>query len=671
MSSAEQQCLPLAECNVGNAAIGTWMVRLVTTRAFEHEYMWQGQRKTSKRWECISVSPDPHQYCISVLRRKGPGRSSVNEFDGGMKKYKQGTIWLVSDVAFFNENPSFVSAPLKNVIDISNTKFAAVLQSTVEIPAYALPPDDLAGLVDLEELQRVDVIALIKGMDNIHESMTAKGQRKIVDVILMDGSVVEEVVVLVKVTLFFSLEEQGLADFSLLQECYTNKAAVSFFGLTAIPRAGGQKCEFKTSDRFFFEKTPAGPKKDRLASGSEELLGLRTEEVRDISHQEEFVAKESKDWKAENAVLSCCALVQASLDGGEALYANALPEHEPIRLMQLNYVRVLEPGPKVQVTTNDGSRLFVPVSVLDHTYTVALRMQESAALELSNCTSKDEFERASVDGQLCFPLLCSLRVEICLSDKGASVSGGSASEHAQPDEQEDKSHSINAIVRTAEEQRMGLSFVPNTSAMELKNILQTMEGRVDRIAIAEMNEISSSAHTGLVTGPTKSPCKLVLSMIANQCKSKVAEFGKGHRLITNGVNEVLFSQEYEKDAVQRRPFEGQMASMSTLENVPELSLTPSKAGELQFFLVSISGISKSSDGKLVFSVDKRRLIPSDEVDIFVKILRALRAVAQGFPHQFGRKRSLQLASGSSPYAGKQPRHLSVFPSAESLGCGPV
>ena len=131
MSSAEQQCLPLAECNVGNAAIGTWMVRLVTTRAFEHEYMWQGQRKTSKRWECISVSPDPHQYCISVLRRKGPGRSSVNEFDGGMKKYKQGTIWSVSEVAFVKENPSFVSAPLKNVIDISNSKFASVLQSTI------------------------------------------------------------------------------------------------------------------------------------------------------------------------------------------------------------------------------------------------------------------------------------------------------------------------------------------------------------------------------------------------------------------------------------------------------------------------------------------------------------------------------------------------------------
>ena len=141
-------------------------------------------------------------------------------------------------------------------------------------------------------------------------------------------------------------------------------------------------------------------------------------------------------------------------------------------------------------------------------------------------------------------------------------------------------------------------------------------------------------------------------------------------MITNGVNEVLFTEQYEKDAVQRRPFEGQMASMSTLENVPEFSLTPLKAGELQFFLVSISGISRPSDGKPVFSVDKRRLIPSDEVDIFVKILRSLRAVADSFPYQFGPKRSLELTSGSSPYSGKKPRKLSEYPSAESLGCGP-
>ena len=47
-------------------------------------------------------------------------------------------------------------------------------------------------------------------------------------------------------------------------------------------------------------------------------------------------------------------------------------------------VRVLEPGPEVQVTTNDGSHLFVPVDVMDHTYSGTLRMQESDALELSN-----------------------------------------------------------------------------------------------------------------------------------------------------------------------------------------------------------------------------------------------------------------------------------------------
>ena len=660
--SAEAEYLSLAECNPGNAAVGTWLVRLVKTRVFEHVYAWQGQEKISKRWECVSVSPDPHEYCISVLRRKGPGQKNVKEFDAGMQKYKQGLMWSVSDVAFLKENPSFVSAPLKHVIDIANSKFVPVLQSTFEMPTYALPPDDLAGLVELEEVQRVDVIALVKSMDNVHMSMTSRGERKIVDVTLMDGSVLQDSPVFVTITMFFSLEQQGKDDFALLQECCDGQATVSFFGLTAIPRENDQKCEFKTSDRFFFEKTPAGPKKDRLDAEGGKLLSMASDELHDISHQEAFVPNESKDWKTECAVLSCCALVQASLDGGQTLYARALPEHEPIRLLQLNYVRVLEPGPKVQVTTKDGSRLFVPVDVMDHTYSVGLRMQESAALELSNCTSKAEFEAACVGGQLCFPMLCSLRVEI-------RMSGGSASEHAKTDDQEENLPGVNAIVRTAEEQRMGIPFVPNTSAMELKHFLQTLRGRVDRMAIAEMHEVNYSAHAGLVTGSTKSPCKVVLSMIANQQKSKVAQFGKGHRVITNGVNEVLFNEAYEKDTVQRRPLEGQMASMSTLENVAEFSLTPAAAGELQFFLISISGMSRSTDGQQVFSIDTRRPIPSGEVDTFVKILRALRKVAEGFPHQSGQKRSLELNSDSSPYTGKKPRELSEWPTGESLGCG--
>ena len=73
-------------------------------------------------------------------------------------------------------------------------------------------------------------------------------------------------------------------------------------------------------------------------------------------------------------------------------------------LFQLNHVRVREPLPN-EIYAGQGSRLFVPVLLQDHTGQMELRMREKAALELSGCVEKAEFQQDTIDSALKFPML--------------------------------------------------------------------------------------------------------------------------------------------------------------------------------------------------------------------------------------------------------------------------
>ena len=74
-------------------------------------------------------------------------------------------------------------------------------------------------------------------------------------------------------------------------------------------------------------------------------------------------------------------------------------------LFQLNHVRVREPLPNDEIYAGQGSRLFVPVLLQDHTGQVDLRMREKAALELSGCDEKADFKQDTIDSALKFPML--------------------------------------------------------------------------------------------------------------------------------------------------------------------------------------------------------------------------------------------------------------------------
>ena len=67
---------------------------------------------------------------------------------------------------------------------------------------------------------------------------------------------------------------------------------------------------------------------------------------------------------------------------------------------QLNWVRVEEPPTGSNIRTNDGKRLWFPVTVRDCSGTLTLCIQEAAALKLSGFSDADQFEAAFSAGKV-------------------------------------------------------------------------------------------------------------------------------------------------------------------------------------------------------------------------------------------------------------------------------
>ena len=98
-------------------------------------------------------------------------------------------------------------------------------------------------------------------------------------------------------------------------------------------------------------------------------------------------------------------------------------------LWQLNWARVEEPPAGTSIRTNDGKRLWFPVTVRDCTGTLTLYIQEAAALALSGCTDAEQSEAAFQAGKIWFPQMASVKIL-------RRVKAGSA---AKPAEQQDGS----------------------------------------------------------------------------------------------------------------------------------------------------------------------------------------------------------------------------------------
>jgi len=353
------------------------------------------------------------------------------------------------------------------------------------------------------------------------------------------------------------------------------------------------------------------------------------------------------------ATQTSCAILQGILNQQE-------PAAET--LFQLNHVRVCEPGCGENIKTNSGERLFVPVRLLDFTGVVHLRVREKAALELSGCSSVEEFVTACTESDLRFPLLASVRVHLRPKSSGASEHAG----HSQSDTQETQATTeIQAIIVEAIPQLWDAAHAPNASVMELSKFLPHLPTPASRMVVARVRDITIAPHAGVcvkMNDDTEVAADYVLVLVAATEKSGGQKFGTGYRVITKKVIDCGIW-----DGDSDISVSADCVSICTMDNLVNYKMAPPKPGSMQYSLALISGLAPASQSKTgTIMIDAVEPIATDHINDYKKALRKLATLAKSTAFSRTQMKRTAWSPNRSPFDARKVRKLAEHPTDASL-----
>jgi hypothetical protein len=447
--------------------------------------------------------------------------------------------------------------------------------------------------------------------------------------------------------------------------------AVSFFQIKGAQDENG-KFSFTTTKNSIIVPAATTGKGLRLAAEAATLLCLRDTSSFAIRKVEEWV---SRDFSQEHATETMCALfaplATTKLTGDDAL--DAAEE----TLWQMNWVRVEEPAAGSNIRTNDGKRIWFPVTVRDCTGTLTLYIQENAALKLSGIKDADQFEDAFKAGKVWFPQMAS--VKIVRRVKPASA----AQPASQLTQNTDKHSSGQVDVLIVDAACQNLAESPTEASARLLPLLNADNPTSDVVLPAALHMLRKSAHYTLavesivpdipeslkasfVDVPSATtifrPCSQVLALVESSEASKLQEAGGGgYKIITDNVKDLLH------DSPDAPPV--QLSSFCLLDNLQDFKLDPPRtsANKKQAALVLISSVLQmSSAGQPVsFMVDSVQLLQPAEVDAVKNCLKRLLFLTSLAGHMASRKRSASMLATfeESPSKAAKCRSLGRHPTA--------
>jgi len=647
----QASCL-LSELTQGSSGIGTWTLRVVKVRVNDYEYIWQGQEKKGKKFECILLSDDSNSYCTGLIKRSGKTGAADQGFNNSVAKFKEDTIWNMSHITLTGEKQNYIGSPVKYVIDLTKTKVSPVLHSTT-FPKIPTPPDSLATIVQLPRQQKVDFLAIVRSVLNQRHATTARGERTIVDVTFMDGSTLENgKVATITVAMFFPKTKIGDDE---LQRLQNQDKPVCIFGVLCTPQS--DKMQISCGPETFWCSCTSGTKAEHLMEYMKQ--DLNQQETQEIAANSFWKPQEARDFKAETATQTCCAVLQAILNQTEQVTET---------LFQLNHVRICEPGCGENIKTNDGARLFVPVRLMDWTGSVNLRMREQAALELSGHSSADEFEKASREACLRFPVLSSVRVLVRPKTGGASEQTGSsqsggASDHTGNSQAE--TVEMQAILVEALEQPWDAQHAPNAAANEFSKFLQHLPIPSNRVVAARIRDITNSPHAGMrvkMNNGREVLAEYALVLICATEKSGGQAFGSGYKVITKNVRDCDIW-----DDGSDVPVTADCVSICTTDNLLHYKVGPLKPGTVQYAVALVSGLSPASGSKPgTIMLDAVQLVNFNDLADHKKVLRKLMTLAMDATFSATPAKRAAWSPSFSPFHAKKARKLACNPTDASL-----
>ena len=453
-----------------------------------------------------------------------------------------------------------------------------------------------------------------------------------------------------------------------------SKTAVSFFCISGAQDEDGKFC-FRTTRNAFLAKG-VGTKAEKLNSDAA-LRSLQVADTTAFETQERTTAgREARDWSIEPGKETRCKLLSTfartstgvpELDDGETIW-------------QLNWVQIAEPSGQQNIKSNDGSRIWFPLTLSDESGTVVLYITEKAALKLGNVTDAAEFEQLHLENRLRFPFWASVKVWRRPSAAQPATSEDSA---AQPDPTaKQHNNNFNCFIVDAAEQDMQAapsvhttmllpmlcnsvdSVLPATLGMVRKSEHYTMAVQYTTQEVPqELHKAASKTEAGV---SMLRPCSRVVALVLSTRRSKVSDAGaSGHKLVTDDVVD-FFPTSSDATATKYT-----LTSFCTLNTVTDFKLDPPGRAKSQAALISLSGVLEAdtdSAGQPVKSllVDNVQLLTPVEAESMKLILSKMMYFA-ALAGQISRKRENEpWGTEESPAKASACRILGRSPTGPAL-----
>jgi len=607
------------------------------------KYSFKGKRDqkehTAKRFQCFLVGQNPEGYCIAFAK------DEHGQLENALQTFTQNSVWVLSKPAFDSAaDAAYISTPLKFKVDVCKSTLAQVEDAALLslLPATAVPPRTVADTAAISSTRSTDIIAVVK---NISDTRLTKTKKSVATVELIDGSKSKQgKVATVSIGLF------GLEKIAFVKE---NRAQpLVFFNLQI-------KCERKATEINHWEDA-----KVKVAPDSERTRNLQTtyQELQDKTDTQTLTTATHthvpKDVSGPQP-LSVCAFLDFT---SESPQANMPP------IVDVAWARLQEPQPSDEVLDRSGSRIWFVTQLADTSGGTLVGVPERAALKLTGCQTKEEFETKHASQEVLFPLFAHYRISRTVRAPAAGASqpaAASGDSGAGASQSTDPSHAfVSHVVEDVEVVTWDPASAPNASYTKILEVLNGCPPHDGAIVFAHLSDIVYDPHYGFEvrfggTVPqviTKG--KAVAALIQSERKSnKPLPAGEGFKVVTENVIDA---------GHEGKPAGFTLAAYCTMDDMMEYKLDPPRGQTARFAVVLINSVETNT--KTTLMLDKVQLIEPADVPNVMKSFKKLRRLAMRLQPKSEEKKSHSLDNllPHPPTEMPKCRKLGAVPTDASL-----
>ena len=546
-------------------------------------------------------------------------------------KWKVGEVVRISKVAKVDERKEYIGSPLKIVVDLKKTAVKFSQPGADDMPRMAQPPDRLCDILHLSSRQYVDVTVLVLSVSPSRQA-TVGGEKKAIQTIkFTDGSKLDDgLVAEAEVEMWFA--ESDAAAQQALKTVLEQKKPIALFNLSCAPDSAEGRVIIKCSPKFWWA-TAHGDKAEELKREATSLMSLAPDKSVAVGVVPEFSGGDGKDYLSQEANQCCCGVL-------DVLSKQEVGEGVEEKLFQLNWVIVGTPGPGATITTENGTRIWLPrVNVRDWSGEASLGMRERAALRLADANNKEDMERMHADGQLDFPVFASIRVAVGRrEEKEGGVGTGN----------------FRTYCTVVEAEPQDISEVPTQAATELQSFLKCIPRAQGLYMIGYLEDMEQRSHQGFVVRGQS--CAVCLCLVQVTRTSALVPITDGWQIVTEGAESLPLES---PSTVPEQKFAGKLVSLCTLSAGGKFQLTPQR-GKAVVALIMVSAASGTQADRSLF-VSHVEVIPPQDVEHMRRAMTKLRTL--GVTTTFGEKRE---RFADTPSGTRKARRLSRTPTSGSI-----